>query len=195
MDHLLDLEWTVVDEMDAALAGVDSPDPARNTPARSPHKEPRGTTASSRNAADDTARAQTPALDRSDVKDTSEEVCDGVAHEEWMAPLARVLMLEVRRPRTLPRRLPDPHAAILFALWDDGAAVPRLPLSAAPGRPPNASRPPPPTPEHPKLPEMSSDPGASAVPAVRPPPATTPPSPWLTQIRRQPENLSVIRII
>jgi hypothetical protein len=89
--------------------------PARNTPARSPHEEPRGTTASSRNAADDTARAQTPAPDRTDVKDTSEEVCDGVEHEEWMAPSARVLMLEVRRPRTLPRRLPDPHAAILFA--------------------------------------------------------------------------------
>jgi hypothetical protein len=28
MDHLLDLEWTVVDEVDVALAGVDSPDPS-----------------------------------------------------------------------------------------------------------------------------------------------------------------------
>jgi hypothetical protein len=82
MDHLLDLEWTVVDEMDAALAGVDSPDPSPaaqpsvprpvipmeqlppGTPQpRSLHEEARGTTASSRDAADDTARAQTPAPD------------------------------------------------------------------------------------------------------------------------------------
>jgi hypothetical protein len=68
MDHLLDLEWTVVDEMDVALAGVDSPDSTPATPTEqplpgtpqhgSPHEETRGTTASSRNAADDTAQAK-----------------------------------------------------------------------------------------------------------------------------------------
>jgi hypothetical protein len=59
MDHLLDLEWTVVDEVDVALAGVDSPDPSpaaqpsvprphrpdsppRNTPARKPPRKAPG---------------------------------------------------------------------------------------------------------------------------------------------------------
>jgi hypothetical protein len=53
---------------------------------------------------------------------------------------ARVLVLEVRRPRPLPRRLPGPCGALLLALWNDGADVPRLPLSATPDRPPPASR-------------------------------------------------------
>ncbi|KAH0815593.1 hypothetical protein GEV33_007198 [Tenebrio molitor] len=128
MDHLLDLEWTVVDEVDVALAGVDSPDP-------SPAAQP-----------------------------------------------------SVRRPR------PGPCGALLLALWNDGADVPRLSLFATPGRPPPASSRPP-MPGHPELPGTSSDSGASAVPAVRPPPATTPPSPSLTPARRQPKTFRYPRHI
>jgi hypothetical protein len=38
MDHLLDLEWTVVDEMDVALAGVDSPEPSPAAQPSSPDR-------------------------------------------------------------------------------------------------------------------------------------------------------------
>jgi hypothetical protein len=102
MDHLLDLEWTVVDEVNVALAGVDSPDPSpaaqpsvprpatltgqppSGTPQPgSPHEKPQGTTASSRNTADDTAPARTPAPAHI-AKDMPEDVCDGVEYEEWV---------------------------------------------------------------------------------------------------------------
>jgi hypothetical protein len=103
MDHLLDLEWTVVDEVNVALAEVDSQDPSpaaqpsvprpatptgqppSGTPQPgSPREEARGTTASSRDPADDTARTQAPAPDRTNVEDATEAFCDEMEHEEWM---------------------------------------------------------------------------------------------------------------
>jgi hypothetical protein len=107
---------------------------------------------------------------------------------------ARVLVLEVRRPRPLPWRLPGPCGALLLAMWNDGADVPRLPLPETPGRPPPASRRPP-MPGHPEPSGTFNDPGASTVPAVRPPPATTPPSPslapasWRPQTFRHPRHI------
>jgi hypothetical protein len=99
MDHLLDLEWTVVD---VALAGVESPDtspaaqpsvprpatptgqPPSGTPQPgSPHEKPQETTASSRNTADDTAPARTPAPAQI-AKDLPEDICDGEEYEEWV---------------------------------------------------------------------------------------------------------------
>jgi hypothetical protein len=59
--------------------------PPSGTPQHgSPHEKPWGPTASSHNAADDTAPAQTPAPAQINAKDTPEEVCDGVEHEEWV---------------------------------------------------------------------------------------------------------------
>jgi hypothetical protein len=75
-------------------------------------------------------------------------------------PSARILMLEVRRPRALPRRLPGPHGALLFTLWDNGAAVPRLPCPRPPAAPlPRVASPPrrntPNSPERPATPERA----------------------------------------
>jgi hypothetical protein len=100
MDHLLDLEWTVVDEVDVALAEVDSQDPSpaaqpsvprpatptgqppSGTPQPgSPHEKHQGTTASSHNTAEDTAPARTP-VPAQIAKDIPEDVCDGVEYEE-----------------------------------------------------------------------------------------------------------------
>jgi hypothetical protein len=92
MDHLLDLEWTVVDEVDVALAGVDSPDPRPAaqpsaprpaTPTGSPHEKPQETTASSHTTVEDTAPARTPTQAQI-TKDMPEDVCDGVEYEEWV---------------------------------------------------------------------------------------------------------------
>jgi hypothetical protein len=100
MDHLLDLEWTVVDEVNVALAEVDSQDPSpaaqpsvprpatptgqppSGTPQPgSPHEKHQGTTASSHNTAEDTAPARTP-VPAQIAKDIPEDVCDGVEYEE-----------------------------------------------------------------------------------------------------------------
>jgi hypothetical protein len=129
MDHLLDLEWTVVDEVDVAHAGMDSPDPSPaaqpsvprpatptgEPPSGSPHEKPQRTTASSHNTAEDTAPARTPAPAQI-AKDMPEDVCDGVEYEEWVednpygrgppgntTSPARGFVLEVRRPRPLPQ--------------------------------------------------------------------------------------------
>jgi hypothetical protein len=81
MDHLLDLEWTVVDEVDAALAGTGSPDPsppavARPTPEptqpRGPREEDRGTTTV---PASDFAPARAPAPEQTDAE--AEDPCNG----------------------------------------------------------------------------------------------------------------------
>jgi hypothetical protein len=83
MDHLLDLEWTVVDEVDAALASAGSPDPrpparppapqtaAVTRPAQEPTR-PRGPSEEDRGTstvpARDFAPARAPAPDRTDTE-------------------------------------------------------------------------------------------------------------------------------
>jgi hypothetical protein len=86
MDHPLDLEWTVVDDVDVALAGMDSPDPSPAAqpsaprpapPTGSSNEEPQETTTNSHTTVEDTAPTRTPA------PDMPEDVCDGVDYEEW----------------------------------------------------------------------------------------------------------------
>jgi hypothetical protein len=86
MDHLLDLEWTVVDEVDAALASAGSPDPSPPAPQpaavtrpaqeptqpRGPREEDRGTS---------TVPARAPAPDRTDTE--VEDHCDGSERDGW----------------------------------------------------------------------------------------------------------------
>jgi hypothetical protein len=77
MDHLLDLEWTVVDEVDAALASAGSPVPS--PPARQPAPQPATVTRpaqeptrprgpSEENRGTPTAPARAPAPDRTNTE-------------------------------------------------------------------------------------------------------------------------------
>jgi transposase InsO family protein len=68
-----------------------------------------------------------------------------------------------RRRRPLPWRLPGPCGALLLAMWNDGADVPRLPLPETSGRPlPRAAGPP--CRDTPNPPERSAIPERAACP-------------------------------
>jgi hypothetical protein len=98
MDHPLDLEWTVVDEMDGALAGMDSPvsRPPSPQPAgpverpvlklphpRSPSEKARGPSTGSRDPASNIAPARAPAPDQSNAEAAAEDLYDGAARDGW----------------------------------------------------------------------------------------------------------------
>ncbi|KAH0815061.1 hypothetical protein GEV33_007730 [Tenebrio molitor] len=78
MGQLLDLKWTVVDEVDTALASAGSPDPSPPAPParRSPREEDRG---NSIVPASDFAPARAPAPDRTDTE--AEDHCDGAERD------------------------------------------------------------------------------------------------------------------
>jgi hypothetical protein len=147
MDHPLDLEWTVVDEMDGALAGMDSPvsRPPSPQPAgpverpvlklphpRSPSEKARGPSTGSRDPASNIAPARAPAPDQSNAEAAAEDLYDGRKttltgalhkHRDFLAP----------SPYVGGAAFPATFAAtLLLPLRDNGTAVQRLPLPSTP---------------------------------------------------------------